>query len=233
MALAVTAVARGDDHDENKTTTHSSSSTDKHTAAFLKDACKDNAMEISLASLAQAKTQNSEVKAFAEHLVKDHTAAKQKLDTLKQTHGMAAAKDPDKADKNDKKLDKFQTMSGSEFDKAFMTTALRMHQKDIAKFEKASEQVQANDVKEFITSTLPKLRSHQQHAVTVAQAVGVDQATITALTKQMSEDAVGGTREGGIEDTADNTFDGSDEAGLKNQKGDGAHRLTDKDKDLK
>lgn len=186
-------------------------------------------MEISLATLAQTKTQNSEVKAFAENLVKDHTAAKQKLDTLKQTHGLAMAKAEDKADKADKKLDKFQTMTGSEFDKAFMTASLRMHQKDITKYEQASQQVQANDVKEFITSTLPKLRSHQQHAITVAQAVGVEQSTITALTKQTSEDAVGGTRESGIEDSVDSTFDGSDEAGLKNQKGDGAHRLTDKD----
>src|SRR6185369_9911327 len=68
---------------------------------------------------------------------------------------------------------------------------LKNHQKDIAKFEKASSKVQEADVKQYAESMLPKLREHLQHAATVAGSVGVDQSTISSVMSKAP--SVGGT----------------------------------------
>jgi putative membrane protein len=158
--------------------------------SFIKEAAEGNAREIALAELATQKSQNSEVKTFAEHIRKDHTEANQKLQTIAQKHGVTISETPDA--KQQRELDKFQKLSGAQFDQEYAKEMLKDHQKAIAKFEKVSKQSQDTDVKQYAEQCLPKLRTHLQHAQTVAKAVGVDQETISSLTKG-TPGAVGGT----------------------------------------
>jgi len=61
----------------------------------------------------------------------------------------------------------------------------------IAKFEQAAKGTDS-DLQSYVQETLPKLREHLQHAKTAAKAVGVDDETISSLTKGTPE-GVGGT----------------------------------------
>jgi putative membrane protein len=225
-ALATVGTAWADD--EESTTSSSSragtsatsptaSSTDKEAAKFLKEASKSNQMEVEMGKLAVSKAQNAELKSFAQHLQQDHSQAQTKLTTLAQQHGVQL----DPVDKSDKEQERLTKLSGAEFDREFTLTALKHHQKDIAKYEKAVQKLDAADVKQFAQEQLPKLRQHLSHAAQVAQTIGIDSTTISSFTKPAA-DAVGGSTSTGETDDA---FTSTREAGAKNQKGHGGDSL--------
>lgn len=190
-ALAVTAQnTQTRDSQDSKTLDRGTSASSGKDVSFIKEAAEGNTREIALADLATEKSQNSEVKEFAEHIRKDHTEANEKLQTIAQKHGVAISAAPDA--KQQRALDKFQKLSGAQFDQEYAKEMLRDHHKAIARFEKVSKQSQDSDVKQYAEECLPKLRTHLQHAQTVAKAVGVDQETISSLTKGTPE-GVGGT----------------------------------------
>jgi putative membrane protein len=158
-------------------------------AAFVKKAIESNSAEIALAEVAQRKAQSADVKKFAELLRTEHNQANQQLQPLAQARGISINQPLDA--KHQKKLDKFQQLSGSEFDKEYVKEMLKSHQKGIALYEKAL-QVQDQEVKQYVQNTLPKLRQHLQHAQHTAQAVGIDQSTITSILRE-APDSMGGT----------------------------------------
>ncbi len=100
--------------------------------------------------------------------------------TLSSTEHTGSAKHAQEHAKHQQELQKLRSQSGAEFDKAFVTMALKDHKKDIAEFEKCRNDVTDADVKAFIDQTLPTLRNHLQMAKTAAKSVGVDEATIAA-----------------------------------------------------
>jgi len=128
------------------------------------------------------------LKAFCKQLQEDHTKANQELQPLAQKYGVT-----EKASMREHEVNKFEKeTAGPEFDKKFATEMIKDHQKEIKKFERAISKLQEADVKQYAESMLPKLREHLQKAETVAAAVGVDQSTITSLTRNSP---VGGTAE--------------------------------------
>jgi putative membrane protein len=162
---------------------------DRKTSKFIEEAVKDNHMEIFMAELGLTKAQNPELKSFCQTLKSDHEHANAQLTQIAQSQGVTL----DQEDKHkDKMAKKFEDLSGVEFDKGFAEQALKAHQKDIEKYEKASKDVQNSEVKQYITQTLPKLRQHLQHAARIAQSVGADQSTISSIMKKANE-SVGGT----------------------------------------
>ena len=156
---------------------------------FIREANTANAAEVSLGGLAERKSQSAEVKDFARMMVRDHRAANEQLRPIAQAHGVTLNDSLDAT--HQKKLDQLEKLTGTEFDQQFMKDMLKGHQAAIAKFEKAAQQSESPDVKEYAETTLPTLRQHMTHAKQTASAVGIDQQTISSLTKESG--AVGGT----------------------------------------
>jgi len=142
------------------------------TQHFIKEAAMGGQMEVQMGQLGQQNAQNAEVKSLAAALVRDHTEANQKLQQLAQQKGITLEQSSDA--KHQKHLESLQSKSGAEFDKAFVTEAIRDHKKDIAQFEKCQKEEKDADVKAFIDQTLPTLRNHLQMAQNAARAIGVD-----------------------------------------------------------
>jgi len=161
-----------------------------HTAkGFIKDAFRDNQMEIDMAGIGIAKAQNADLKSFCEEIQKDHTQANKELLPLATKYGVTE----EQTKMNQHEVNKFdKESSGADFDKKFATEMLKSHHKDIAKFEKAASKLQEADVKQYAENMLPKLREHLQRAETVARSVGVDQSTISSYSTDKNP-AVGGT----------------------------------------
>lgn len=173
----------------------SSSDMDSHSLtakSFLKEAVEGNLAEVALAEVAARKAQNPQVKQLAQMLQQDHRKANQQLEPIAQAHGISMNQSLEA--KHQKKLDRFQQLSGSEFDKEYTKDMLKDHQKDIAKYERAAQQIQESDVQQYAQTTLPKLRQHLQHAQQAALAAGIDQSTITSILNK-SPESVGGTSE--------------------------------------
>ncbi len=180
----------------------SSSSANDPTTKFLKEAARDNSGEIALAEAGSRKAQNQQLKSFCQQLQQDHLQANKQLEPLAQQHGVTVDQTLSKHEEREvSRLEKEN--AGAKFDQKFATQILRDHQRELARYEAAANQVQDPQVKQYIDSMLPKLRQHFQHAETVAKDVGVDQATISAIAKRVPANV------GGAEDLSSETTKGA------------------------
>src|SRR5262249_3216155 len=115
-----------------------------------------------------------------------------KLETIAQAHGLKLDEGLTHSEKREQ--GKLEKLSGTDFNQQFSKDMLEGHVANIKKFDKAARDVEEPDVKQFAQETLPVLKSHLNHSETVARASGVDQATITSITKSLPA-GVGGTSE--------------------------------------
>lgn len=168
-------------------------------STFLTEVAQHNQMEIKLGQLASQKSQNQEVKQFANHVVQDHTKLGDELKKLsaKQTVNLPASVDA----KHQAMLDKFESSSGAEFDKEFAKHMVKGHAKAVTKFQKASTEAQDMDIRNFATETLPKLKEHLVKAQELARSLGVDASTIVSLMSEIPDvgaPAIGVERDTGV-----------------------------------
>lgn len=159
-------------------------------AAFVKDAAAGNQAEIATAQLAQEKSQNPEVKNLAQMIQQDHQQAQEKLQTIAQNHGVTLPQSGTWSERREQS--KLNKLSGADFDQQYAKDMVEDHVKDIKSFQKASQNIEDSDVKEYAQTCLSTLEKHLSHAEAAAKSVGVDDATISSLTKGLPED-VGGT----------------------------------------
>ena len=161
-------------------------------SSFVKEASEGNQSEIALAQLAQQKAQNPEIKNLAQMIQQDHQQAQEKLQTIAQTHGVTLDATPTWTQR--RAQSKLEKLSGAEFDQQYAKDMLEDHVTDIKKFQKALQNIEDSDVKQYAQDCLPKLQAHLQHAESAAKSAGVDESTITSLTKNMPA-GMGGTGE--------------------------------------
>jgi putative membrane protein len=153
-------------------------STDHRTKSFLEEASQGNLSEISMAKIAEQRSQNNDVKNLARTLRDDHQKAEQQVQQLAQERGVTLAQEPSSGDRHTK--NKLGKTSGSEFDQDYTKDMLKDHVNDIKKFSKAAEDIKDPAVRQFAQSMVPKLQSHLQLAAQTARKVGVDQDTINS-----------------------------------------------------
>jgi putative membrane protein len=136
---------------------------------FFTTAGQGNVAEVELGNLAEKKGNHSEVKALAQHLVKDHTAS------LKELQALASSKNvtiPTTLDKEHEQMkDRLEKLEGASFDKAYATEMVNGHKKMIGLFEQASKSKDAQ-ISAYAEKTLPVLREHLTHAQKAQAAAG-------------------------------------------------------------
>ena len=103
---------------------------DNDTKNFVKNARIGSAFEVESSKIALTKTQNADIKAFAERMVNDHTNASHELDQIASNKSIRV-EEPASADKLDKKhedlLDKLRKASATEFDKLYVKMQQTAH----------------------------------------------------------------------------------------------------------
>jgi putative membrane protein len=144
---------------------------DSPDAAFYKKAAEGGIAEVEAGKLAQKKSSNSEVKDFGAMMVKDHTAAGEKLKAIADSKGITLPSDSSVGQMADKA--KLEVLSGDTFDKSYIKGQISAHQDTIALFQKEIETGQDPDAKSFATKTLPTVRAHLKAINSVAAAAGV------------------------------------------------------------
>jgi len=125
---------------------------------FMAEAASGGMTEVELGKIASSKAQNAEVKKFAEMMVTDHTKAGDDLKALAVKKNITLPTTPNAT--HQATIKKFQSMSGAEFDKAYVDDMLEDHEKDVAEFEKQSQSNPDADVKALAAKTLPTLKKH-------------------------------------------------------------------------
>jgi putative membrane protein len=130
-------------------------------------------MEVALGKIAASKGSSEDVKKFGQTMVDDHSKANDELKSLAQSKNIDLGKGMEKAAKQSQKMqDKLSAMSGSEFDKAYMSDMVKDHEKDVKEFEKASKDCEDSDIKAFAAKTLPTLQHHLEMARDIESKLG-------------------------------------------------------------
>lgn len=139
--------------------------------SFFETAAQGGLAEVEMGKLAQEKGQSKAVKDFGAMMVKDHTAANEKLKALAAKKGVDLPKSPSVAQMATKT--KLQVLTGETFDKSYVKTMVDDHEEDIKAFEKEANGGKDPEAKALAAATLPTLRMHLQHIKGVAATTGV------------------------------------------------------------
>ncbi len=131
--------------------------------SFASQAAVIGKAEIELGQLAAQKSQDDDVREYAQRMVKDHKAAAAELEKVaKQTNLML----PESLDAEHEALkQKLTGLQGDAFDREYAKAMAKGHDKAVALFEAASQAPQMPaELKQFAASTLPTLKEHDRMA---------------------------------------------------------------------
>ena len=125
---------------------------------FVKQESAAGLSVVKVAELAVKKASNPEVKALAETLVTDHTAANAELGALATKKGVdvSAVIDPAAAET----FQELEKLNGSDFDKEFLNVAVKGHKKCVKNFETTSKEAEDGDLKIWVDKMTPVLKGH-------------------------------------------------------------------------
>jgi putative membrane protein len=140
-------------------------------SSFYKNAAEGGMSEVELGQLAQQKATNPAVKEFGAMMVKDHTAANEKLKALAASKQVALPDSPSLAQKASKT--KLDMLSGDTFDKSYVKGMIEDHKSDIKEFQKEAAEGKDPQAKAFAAATLPTLRTHLQKIESIAKSAGI------------------------------------------------------------
>jgi putative membrane protein len=111
------------------------------------------------------------VKDFGAMMVKDHTAANEKLKTLAASKNITLPTSPSIGQMAEKA--KLDVLSGDTFDRSYSRGQVKDHEDTITLFKKESASGQDADAKAFATATLPTLQHHLKAIRAIATEAGV------------------------------------------------------------
>jgi putative membrane protein len=133
---------------------------------FVKEAAIGGMAEVQLSKVAQ-KSENADVKSFADRMVKDHTAANEQLAAIAKGLGVDM---PSKLDSEHERMrDKLQTLHGKAFDEQYMRDMVEDHNKAVNLFQQEAKAGRNSELKQFAQKTLPTLEEHQKMAVELSR----------------------------------------------------------------
>jgi len=145
---------------------------------FLAKAIIGGRSEGGLSQLAASKASQAEVRQFAEHLVRDHTALNDKLMAEAQQHKIRPGGtygtpplEPDEPARTAKQ--RLEGLSGSQFDKEYVRHMIQVHTQDIAQFQEEAKNGKDTRTRDLASAALPTLEDHLKQAREIGARIGV------------------------------------------------------------
>ncbi|MGK6306884.1 DUF4142 domain-containing protein [Variovorax sp. DT-64] len=137
-------------------------------AGMLRDIAQANMAEIETARVALEKSQNADVKKFAQMMVDDHTKG------LADVKALASAKGVDLPDGVDVKhkanMVEFKALRGDTFDSQYMKHAgVGDHEATLKLLKKTQAEAADADLKALATKMMPVVQEHLKHAQGMAK----------------------------------------------------------------
>lgn len=133
---------------------------------FLEDAIQGSYAEIEGSKLALEKTEDAQVRQFAEMMIADHQRMADEATALARTKGMSPPDGPSVMQTTE--ITALRALTGGAFDAMYVNRiGVAAHESTVEMFEQASQDVQDPDLQAMISETLPKLREHLTMARTL------------------------------------------------------------------
>lgn len=135
---------------------------------LLRDIAQANMAEVATGKLALEKSQNGEVKKFAQMMVDDHSTALKDVQQLAQAKATTLPSEPDT--KHKAALKAMQAMDGARFDRQYISQAgVGDHRKTRELLQKTQANAKDGDLKALAGKMLPVVEQHLSHAEQMAK----------------------------------------------------------------
>lgn len=135
---------------------------------FVHEALEGGMAEVQMGQLAAQKGSSDDVKQFGQKMVQDHT---QMTDQMKQVAQQLGVSEPKGLSKKDKaEVAKLSSLSGAEFDKAYIAAMVKDHKKDLSDFRAEAQNTQNPAVKQVAEQGAQVIDQHLQMAEQLAKA---------------------------------------------------------------
>lgn len=130
---------------------------------FVTKASVANMFEIESSKLALDNAKNSDVRAFAQRMIDDHTKTGERLKSV-LSDSKSDIKPADKLDaKHSNLMDTLKAESSNTFDQQYITMQVNAHKEAVKLFTDYSMSGDNKALKDFAASTLPSLKQHADH----------------------------------------------------------------------
>jgi putative membrane protein len=137
---------------------------------FLKAATMGGAAEVEFAQLAERMSRNSDIKRFAQRMVREHQEANKRIATIARNAGLPPMQglDPD----HKAIFDRLSTLQGAAFDRAYIDSQIVDHQVMAQLLEYEIGSGQDPELKGLAAELLPAILEHLQTADAVLSTLG-------------------------------------------------------------
>jgi putative membrane protein len=149
----------------------------KETTDYVDKAAQGDLFEIQSSELALKQADNTDVKAFAQRMIKDHTASSQALKAGIQS-AKIDVKVPDKLDKaHETKLSSLTKVKGKDFDQAYMREQVAAHKEALQLHKNYAEKGDNPVLKNTAANTATVVEHHLAEAEEIAKGTAQSSST--------------------------------------------------------
>jgi putative membrane protein len=142
---------------------------------FVKKALQGGMAEVQLGQLTLQKSNNDQVKQFAQHMIDDHTKLGEQMKPVAQQLGVSAPTDISKKDKST--IAKLQALSGPAYDEAYIRDMVKDHKQDLSEFQTEASSGQDQTVKDAASQGSKVIAQHLQMIQQLAKDQNVNTAS--------------------------------------------------------
>lgn len=141
---------------------------------FVEKAMQGSLAEVQLGQLTLQKSNNEQVKQFAQRMIDDHTKLNEQMKPVAQQVGVSV---PEKVSKKDRStMAKLQALSGSDYDQAYIRDMVKDHKQDLSEFQSEASSGQDPAVKDAAAQGSKVIAQHLQLAQQLAKDQNVTMA---------------------------------------------------------
>jgi putative membrane protein len=142
---------------------------------FVAKAMQGGKAEVELGQLTLQKSQNEQVKQFAQRMIDDHTKLNDQMKPVAQQLGVTV---PNQVSKKDKQtMAKLQALSGPAYDQAYIKDMVKDHKQDLSDFQMEASSGQDQTVKDAATQGSQVIAQHLQMIQQIAKDQNVNMAS--------------------------------------------------------
>ncbi len=128
--------------------------------AFVRKTLEDNQAQVQMGQLAAQKSSSADVKQFGEKMAQIHEQLSDQLKPVARKLGVSEPKEPSKKEKQE--IEQMQSLSGTDFDTAFIKAMMKEQQSDLKDFKSEAQSAQDPTVQQLAKMDAPVLSQHLQ-----------------------------------------------------------------------
>jgi putative membrane protein len=138
---------------------------------FLRAAAESGIAEIKFSQLALEKSTTDDVKTFGQKMIDDHTQLNAAMSPVADAMGIRLPKEMNKEDQA--AYEKLNTLSGSDFETAYLTQMLKMHRKSMRNYRIEANSVTESQLSDFVAKGEHTIHEHLVMVNKLAKDKGV------------------------------------------------------------